>query len=177
MLAELAPPQFKHVFYAGSGSEGNDTIVRMVRRYWDLMGQPRRDVIISRKNGYHGSTMAGASLGGMSYMHEQGGLPIPGIVHIEQPYWQGLAPRTDRAEFGLMAARWLEDKIREVGPHKVAAFIGEPAGSGRSYSARNLLAGDTAHLRRARHPAGVRRGHLRIGRTGYWSGVSARQPA
>jgi putrescine aminotransferase len=126
LLAELAPPQFKHVFYAGSGSEGNDTIVRMARRYWDLMGQPGRDVIISRKNSYHGSTMAGASLGGMSYMHEQGGLPIPGIVHIEQPHWQGLAPGMDRGEFGLMAAHWLEEKVHEIGPGRVAAFIGEP---------------------------------------------------
>ena len=82
LLAEVSPPQFKHVFFSGSGSEGNDTIVRMVRRYWQLQGQPERQVIISRWNGYHGSTMAGASLGGMAYMHAQGGLPIPGITHI-----------------------------------------------------------------------------------------------
>ena len=68
-LAEVTPPQFQHVFFAGSGSEGNDTVVRMVRRYWDLLGQPSRQVIISRHNAYHGSTMAGASLGGMSGMH------------------------------------------------------------------------------------------------------------
>ena len=66
LITEVAPPQFKHVFFAGSGSEGNDTIVRMVRRYWQLQGQPDRQVIISRWNGYHGSTMAGASLGGMA---------------------------------------------------------------------------------------------------------------
>ena len=58
----------------------------MVRRYWDIEGQPQRKVIISRNNAYHGSTMAGASLGGMHGMHEQGDLPIPNIVHIEQPY-------------------------------------------------------------------------------------------
>ncbi len=87
LLAEVTPPQFQHVFFSGSGSEGNDTIVRMVRRYWDVLGQPAAQVIISRNNAYHGSTMAGASLGGMSGMHAQGGLPIPGIVHIEQPYW------------------------------------------------------------------------------------------
>ena len=66
-LAAIAPPQFNHVFFTCSGSEGNDTIVRMVRRYWDLQGCPERHVIISRKNAYHGSTMAGASLSGMSY--------------------------------------------------------------------------------------------------------------
>jgi putrescine---pyruvate transaminase len=125
-LAEVTPPQFRHVFFSGSGSEGNDTIVRMVRRYWDLLGQPGRDVIISRHNAYHGSTMAGASLGGMGGMHAQGGLPIPGIVHIQQPYWFEHGRAMSRDEFGLVAARWLEQKILEVGPEKVAAFIGEP---------------------------------------------------
>ncbi len=126
LLAEVSPPGFRHVFFAGSGSEGNDTVVRMVRRYWDLMGQPQRQVIISRVNAYHGSTMAGASLGGMSGMHAQGGLPIPGIVHIQQPYWHEHGRHLSKDEFGLVAARWLEDKIAEVGADKVAAFIGEP---------------------------------------------------
>jgi putrescine---pyruvate transaminase len=126
LLAEVTPPQFRHVFFSGSGSEGNDTVVRMVRRYWDLMGEPARSVIISRNNAYHGSTMAGASLGGMSGMHAQGGLPIPGIVHIEQPYWFEHGGELDRETFGLEAARWLERKIEEVGPANVAAFIGEP---------------------------------------------------
>jgi len=126
LLAEVTPPQFKHVFFGGSGSEGNDTVVRLVRRYWDLMGQPKRDVIISRHNAYHGSTMAGASLGGMSGMHQQGGLPIPGIEHIQQPFWFEQGRGHTRDEFGLTAARWLEEKIREVGPDRVAAFIGEP---------------------------------------------------
>jgi putrescine aminotransferase len=125
-LSQLAPPGFSHVFYTGSGSEANDTNVRMVRRYWDLMGHPGRNVIISRRNAYHGSTMAGASLGGMSGMHVQGGLPIPGIVHIEQPYYtdhgEGMTPE----EFGIVAASWLEERIKELGPDKVAAFIGEP---------------------------------------------------
>jgi putrescine aminotransferase len=126
LLAEVTPPQFNHVFFSGSGSEGNDTVVRMVRRYWDVLGQPERSVIISRKNAYHGSTMAGASLGGMSYMHAQGGLPIPGIVHMEQPFWFVHGHGKTRDEFGLEAAGWLEAKILEVGADKVAAFIGEP---------------------------------------------------
>ncbi|MDE2453317.1 MAG: aspartate aminotransferase family protein [Burkholderiales bacterium] len=127
LLAEIAPASFQHVFFTSSGSEANDTNVRMVRRYWDLLGAPARQVIISRKNAYHGSTMAGASLGGMAGMHAQGGLPIPGIVHIEQPYWFENAPAgLSRDDFGLLAASWLEDKIREVGADKVAAFIGEP---------------------------------------------------
>ena len=128
LLAEVTPPQFQHVFFSGSGSEGNDTVVRMVRRYWDLRQQPQRQVVISRINAYHGSTMAGASLGGMAGMHAQGGLPIPGIVHIEQPYWwqHGRPQGLTRDDFGLVAARWLEDKILELGAEQVAAFIGEP---------------------------------------------------
>jgi len=126
LLAEVSPPQFQHVFFSGSGSEGNDTIVRMVRRYWDILGQPERQVIISRWNAYHGSTMAGASLGGMKGMHEQGGLPIPGIVHIDQPYWFENGAAMSRDEFGVACARQLEAKILELGAGKVAAFIGEP---------------------------------------------------
>jgi len=126
LLAEVTPPQFQHVFFSGSGSEGNDTVVRMVRRYWDLLGQPQRQVIISRRNAYHGSTMAGASLGGMSGMHAQGGLPIPGIVHIDQPYHFEHGQGMSKEAFGIVAARWLEEKIVEIGADKVAAFIGEP---------------------------------------------------
>ncbi|MBP6514561.1 MAG: aspartate aminotransferase family protein [Steroidobacteraceae bacterium] len=126
VLAELTPPQFKRVFFTGSGSEANDTIVRMVRRYWDLLGEPDRKVIISRHNAYHGSTMAGASLGGMAFMHEQGGLPIPDIVHIEQPYWFENGTDLSPAEYGLRAARRLAEKIEEIGPDRVGAFIGEP---------------------------------------------------
>ena len=126
MLCEIAQPQFQHVFFSGSGSEANDTVVRMVRRYWDLMGQPERHTIISRKNAYHGSTVAAASLGGMKPMHEQSGLPIPGIVHVEQPYWFGSDRSLTPDAFGLEAARSIEARIEEIGPEKVAAFIGEP---------------------------------------------------
>ena len=130
-LASLAPKvgerSFQHVFYSSSGSESNDSNVRMVRRYWDLLGQPQRKVIISRLNAYHGSTMAGASLGGMSGMHAQGDLPIPNITHIGQPYYfeNGL-PGESADAFGLRSARWLEEKILELGADKVAAFIAEP---------------------------------------------------
>jgi len=125
-LTEISQPQFNNAFFAGSGSESNDTIVRMVRRYWDLLDQPDKQTIISRDNAYHGSTMAGASLGGMKLMHGQGGLPIPGIVHIEQPYWFGSDRSLSPDDFGLEAARALGKKIDELGVDKVAAFIAEP---------------------------------------------------
>jgi len=130
-LASLAPTvgdrSFDHVFYSSSGSESNDTNVRMVRRYWDLLGQPQRKTIIGRINGYHGSTMAGASLGGMSGMHAQGDLPIPNITHIGQPYYfENRLPGESEPDFGVRAAGWLETKILEIGAEKVAAFIAEP---------------------------------------------------
>ena len=126
LLSEVAPNGFRHFFFSSSGSESNDTNVRMVRRYWDLIGQPQRQVIIGRNNGYHGSTMAGASLSGMSGMHAQGGLPIPNIVHVEQPHWYELGRDMTPEAFGLKAAQTLEAKILEIGADKVAAFIGEP---------------------------------------------------
>jgi putrescine aminotransferase len=130
-LASLAPKvgdrSFNHVFFSSSGSEGNDSNVRMVRRYWDLLGQPQRKVIISRVNAYHGSTIAGASLGGMSAMHAQGDLPIPNIEHIEQPYFfENGRPGETVGAFGVRAAGWLEEKILALGPERVAAFIAEP---------------------------------------------------
>lgn len=125
-IADVAPEGMNHVFFTGSGSEGNDTMLRMVRHYWAIKGQPNKKVIISRKNGYHGSTVAGASLGGMTYMHEQGDLPIPGIVHIAQPYWFGEGGHMSPEEFGVWAANQLEEKILEIGVDNVGAFIAEP---------------------------------------------------
>jgi putrescine aminotransferase len=126
LLSELSPDNFNHVFFTGSGSEANDTQIRLIRRYWDLQGQRERMTIIARKNAYHGSTLGGASLGGMSAMHEQMVLPVPGIVHIEQPYQFELGKGLSAEEFGLQQARLLEEKILEIGSDKVAAFIGEP---------------------------------------------------
>ena len=126
LLSEVTPAHLNHVFFTNSGSEANDTMLRMVRRYWDLKEQPGKKTIISRINGYHGSTVAGASLGGMAYMHKQGDLPIPGIVHIEQPYWYENGGDLSADEYGVIAARRLEEKIEELGVDTVAAFLAEP---------------------------------------------------
>ncbi|MEK9744169.1 MAG: aspartate aminotransferase family protein [Gammaproteobacteria bacterium] len=126
LLAEVTPDHLNHVFLTNSGSESNDTVVRMVRHYWQSLGQPEKQVIISRKNAYHGSTMAGASLGGMAAMHAQGGLPIPDIVHINQPFWYLEGGDLSPEEFGKKVASELEQKIEELGEHRVAAFIAEP---------------------------------------------------
>ncbi len=126
MVTSKAGPRFNHIFFTGSGSEANDTWFRMARVYWAAVGKPSKKTVIARRNGYHGSTVAGASLGGMKYMHEQGDLPIPGIVHIGQPYWYGEGGDLTPAEFGLKVARELEAKIDELGEENVAAFVAEP---------------------------------------------------
>ncbi|KAJ21317.1 aminotransferase [Pseudomonas aeruginosa M10] len=125
-IADVAPEGMNHVFFTGSGSEANDTVLRMVRHYWATKGQPQKKVVIGRWNGYHGSTVAGVSLGGMKALHEQGDFPIPGIVHIAQPYWYGEGGDMSPDEFGVWAAEQLEKKILEVGEENVAAFVAEP---------------------------------------------------
>jgi len=125
-IAEIAPSPLNHVFFAGSGSEANDTNIRLVRHYWAAMGQPSKKVIIARRNAYHGSSVGSASLGGMAAMHSQGGLPIPDIAHIDQPAWFAEGGDMSPEEFGIARARQLEQKIAEIGPENVAAFIAEP---------------------------------------------------
>jgi len=125
-LVEITPEGFNHVFFTNSGSEANDTVIRTARRYWRLLKQPKKRVIISRKEAYHGSTIAAASLGGQRFAHEMDGLPIPDIVHIDCPYWYGKGGDLSPEEFGIQNAQNLEKKIKEIGPEKVAAFIGEP---------------------------------------------------
>jgi putrescine aminotransferase len=126
LLSEITQDHLTHVFLTNSGSESNDTVVRMSRYFWQCMGHPEKQVIISRRNAYHGSTMAGASLSGMPAMHEQGGLPIPDIVHIGQPFWYREGGDLTPDEFGKKVASELEQKIEELGEHRVAAFIAEP---------------------------------------------------
>jgi len=124
-LAEITPDGLSNVFYANSGSEANDTIIRMVRHYWALEGKPEKRVIISREFGYHGSTIMSASLGGLKGMHDQAANE-PGFAHIRPPYGFLHQGNQDEAEFAANAASWLEDKIIEIGASNVAAFVAEP---------------------------------------------------
>jgi putrescine aminotransferase len=125
-VASLLGPPLNHVFFNSSGSEAIDTLIRLARYYWQVRGQPRRGTIIARVNGYHGSTIAGASLGGMKAMHDQGGPWVPGIEHVMQPYLFGEGFGEDPAAFAARAAEAIEERILEVGPENVAAFVGEP---------------------------------------------------
>jgi putrescine---pyruvate transaminase len=125
-IAELLGPPLSHVFFNNSGSEAIDTIIRIARYYWQLKGEPNRNIIIARNNAYHGSTIAGTSLGGMSAMHKQGGPWLGGIEHVMQPYHFGEGFDEDPQLFSQRAADAVEERILSVGPERVAAFIGEP---------------------------------------------------
>ncbi|WP_238366764.1 aspartate aminotransferase family protein [Mesobacterium pallidum] len=171
-LAELAPGDLNHVFYSCSGSEANDTNIRLVRTYWATKGQPSKFTIISRKNGYHGSTMGGGSLGGMAGIHSQGGLPIPGIHHIGQPDWWSEGGDMSPEDFGLMRARELEQAIDEIGEDNVAAFIAEPVqGAGGVIVAPNTYWPEVSRICRERNILLIADEVIcGFGRTGNWFG-------
>jgi putrescine aminotransferase len=124
-MVEITPAHFNHVFFTNSGSEANDTNLRLAHRYYQLQGKPEKKHIISRHNAYHGSTIAAASLGGMSGMHKQtNGLDY--VHHINQPHWFEEGADESEEAFGIRVARELEAKIDELGEDNVAAFIAEP---------------------------------------------------
>ncbi|MEM6763224.1 MAG: aspartate aminotransferase family protein [Pseudomonadota bacterium] len=127
-LCARGPAHMNRVFFTGSGSEANDTVFRLARVYWDLMGRSTKRHFIARHGGYHGSTVLGASLGGMAAMHAQSGLPVDGISHIMAPdhFGTGRAMGLSPDEFGLKAAEALETEIERLGSENIAAFIGEP---------------------------------------------------
>jgi len=125
-LAEIAPAGLERVFFTNSGSEANDTAVKLVRFFWNLEGRPRKKTIISRDYAYHGVTLAAASLSGLPAMHAQSDLPLPGFEHVAAPYWYAEGGAHTPEAFGRLAAQALEQRILELGPETVAAFIGEP---------------------------------------------------
>lgn len=126
-LSEIAPETLNNVFYGSSGSESNDTAIRLIRHYWWLKGQPKRRIIISRKTAYHGSTIAAGSMGGMPHVHAHSYPVYDGFRHVMDPYWYGESETGETPEaFGLRAAKAIEDEILAVGPENVAAIAGEP---------------------------------------------------
>ncbi len=125
-LSQITPRGFEHFAFANSGSEANDTIVRLVRHFWRAQGKPGKSIFIGRTLGYHGTTVAAASLGGMTHMHSMDGTPLPGFAHIAHPHHYLHGGAQSPEEFGLAAARLLDAKIEKLGADNVAAFIGEP---------------------------------------------------
>lgn len=126
LLCERTPPGLDHVFFGSSGSESNDTLVRIIWNFWDLEGRPEKKILLSREYAYHGSTVAAASLGGMSNMHAMSGV-MRGVEHVMPPYAYKYAKDGESPEaFGRRAADALEERIQALGAERVAAFFAEP---------------------------------------------------
>ena len=126
-IADLAPEGMNKVFMANSGSEAVETALKLVSLYWQKKGQPSRKAIITREYAYHGSTIATAALNGNAEMASQFGYSDPApILRAKAPYWYREGGDMTPDEFGIAAAKSVEDLILEAGPENVAAFIGEP---------------------------------------------------
>lgn len=126
-LLEMAPVPMSKVFFQCSGSEANDTAVKIAWYYWHAMGKPWRRKIIGRKMGYHGSTCASASISGKPDMHQESGLPFDAFRHTEFPhYYRNQLPGETEEQFSQRMADALEAMILAEGPETVAAFWAEP---------------------------------------------------
>lgn len=126
-LIGLAPAGMSKVLYGNSGSDANDTQIKLVRMYNNLLGRPQKKKIISRMRGYHGVSLGAASLTGLPGLHATFDLPLPGILHARAPYrlWEGERGE-DEAAFAARLAAELDAMIVAEGPETVAAFIAEP---------------------------------------------------
>ena len=125
-LVEVSPFERGKVFYTNSGSEANDTMVKMLWFLWAAEGQPERRKILTRKNGYHGVTAVSASMTGKPY-NSVFGLPLPGFVHLSCPhYWREGRPNETEAKFTARMAQELEDTIAREGADTIAGFFAEP---------------------------------------------------
>jgi L-2,4-diaminobutyrate transaminase len=126
-IVGLAGPRMSKVFYGNSGSDANDTQLKLVWMYNNLLGRPEKKKVIARRRGYHGVTIAAASLTGLPAMHQQFDLPLPRIKHTTAPHrlWEAELDESDAA-FSRRLADDLEALILAEGPETVAAFIGEP---------------------------------------------------
>jgi 4-aminobutyrate--pyruvate transaminase len=126
-LLEIAPVKMSKVFFANSGSEANDTVIKLIWYYNNALGRPEKKKIISRIKGYHGVTVATASLTGLPYNHRDFDLPIANILHTECPHHYRFAEEGESEEdFASRRAADLEQMILDEGPETIAAFIGEP---------------------------------------------------
>ncbi|MFD2856995.1 aminotransferase [Seohaeicola zhoushanensis] len=130
-LVNLAPVPMSKAFFTNSGSEANDTAVKMLWYRAHALGTPEKKKVISRLRGYHGVTVVAASMTGLPYNHTSFGLPLPGFLHTGSPhYWRDAEPGESEADFVARRARELEELILAEGPETIAAFIGEPVNGG-----------------------------------------------
>ena len=126
-LLGVAPVSMSKVFFVNSGSEANDTVVKLVWYYNNALGRPLKKKIISRNKAYHGVTVASGSLTGLVNNHRDFDLPIANVLHVECPHWYRFGlPGEDEETFATRLADSLEQRILIEGPDTVAAFIAEP---------------------------------------------------
>jgi len=129
-LATLLPDGHDRVLFASSGSEANDSALKLIRYYWNLKKKPQKKIHLSRELAYHGVTMAAASLSGLTPMHPQFDLPLDGFQKVPTPYWFGAEANgygeIGPDEFGALIAKKLEEKILEIGADRIASFSAEP---------------------------------------------------
>ncbi|MFZ3202773.1 MAG: aspartate aminotransferase family protein [Pseudomonas sp.] len=126
-LIEMAPVPMSKVFFTNSGSEANDTVVKMVWYLNNALGKPAKKKFISRVNGYHGITVASASLTGLPGNQRGFDLPLPGFLHVGCPHhYRHAQPGESEEQFADRLAAELEQKILAEDPETIAAFIGEP---------------------------------------------------
>jgi 4-aminobutyrate--pyruvate transaminase len=126
-LLALAPVPMARVFFANSGSEANDSAVKMVWYYYNAIGKPAKKKIIARKRAYHGVTVAAASLGGLDANHRDFDLPLDRFLHTDTPHhYHGARPGESEEDFATRLAESLEQLIVSEGPDTIAAFIAEP---------------------------------------------------
>lgn len=128
-LLTLAPDNMKRVFFGLSGSDANDSAIKLVWHYNICRGKPEKRKIISRKFGYHGVTIAAGSLSGVPMVHQYFGLPLDFVRHVSKPDLYRDAPErgavTER-DYSKMLAAEIEETILAEGPDTVGAFIAEP---------------------------------------------------
>lgn len=126
-LKAMAPMPVSKVFFVNSGSEANDTQIKLIWYYNNAVGRPEKKKIISRIKAYHGVTIAAGSLTGLPFAHQDFDLPLPGILHADCPHHYRFAePGETEEEFATRLAQNLEELIIREGPDTVAAFIAEP---------------------------------------------------
>lgn len=126
-LVSLTKGRMAQAFFTNSGSEANDTIIKMVWYYHNAIGKPQKKKIIARQRGYHGVTVASASLTGLAANHTDFDLPLARILHTSCPHWyRNAKPGESEEAFASRMAQDLEDLILAEGPETVGAFIGEP---------------------------------------------------
>jgi 4-aminobutyrate---pyruvate transaminase len=126
-LVQMAPAPMVKAYFANSGSEANDSVIKMVWYRSNALGQVHRKKIISRKRAYHGVTIAAASLTGLENNHRSFDLPLPNFIHVSCPhYWREARAGESEEDFASRLAGELETVILSEGPDTIAAFFAEP---------------------------------------------------